>query len=60
MTFNCGYSLNYRGYMLSQDCWPHGEYEVYMCHFLPDAGEFVDLAHLAQLKNMKEEEKWMN
>lgn len=57
MTFNCGYSLNYRGYMPSQDCWPHGEYEVYMCNFLPGTGEHVVLAHLAQLESMKEEER---
>ena len=56
MTFNCGYALNYRGYMPAQECWPHGEYEVYMCHFLPGTGEAVVLAHLAQLRDMKKSE----
>lgn len=57
MTFNCGYSLNYRGYMPAHDCWPHGEYEVVMCHYLPGTGESMVLYHLAQLQNMKEAEE---
>lgn len=53
MTFFCGYALNYRGYMPSCDCWPHGEYEVVMCHYLPGTGEAIVLAQLAQLQDMK-------
>lgn len=61
MTFNCCYALNYRGYMPAHDCWPHGEYEVVMCHYLPGTGESMVLYHLAQLKSMRgEKERWMN
>lgn len=56
MTFNCGYALNYRGYMPSHECWPHHGYEVFMCHFLPGTGETVVLEHLAQLQDMKKGE----
>lgn len=53
MTLNCGYAMNYRGYMPAHNCWPHGEYEVVMCHYLPGTGESIVLAHLAQLRDMK-------
>ena len=53
MTFFCGYSLNYRGYIPSHQVWPHGEYEVVMCHYLPGTGEQIVLGLTEQMQDMK-------
>lgn len=53
ITFPCSYSLNYRGYMPSHQAFPHGEYEAYMCNYLPGTGENIVLALLAALQDMK-------
>lgn len=53
MTFFCGYSLNYNGYMPDHSKVPHGEYEVVMCHYLPGTGEYMVLSMAQQLQDMK-------
>lgn len=53
MTFPCGYSLNYRGYMPSNTAVPHGGYEVFMCRYVPGTGESVVLKLAAMLQDMK-------
>ena len=53
MTMNCCYSLGYNGYIPAYRCWPHGNYEVEMCRYLPGIGESIVLAHLANLQDMK-------
>ena len=53
MTFPCGYSLNYLGYMPSCDAVPHGGYEVFMCRYVPGTGERVALKLAAMLNSMK-------
>lgn len=55
MTFPCGYSLNYRGYMPSCTAVPHGGYEVFMCRYVAGTGESVVLALLENLQKMKNE-----
>ena len=55
MTFPCGYSLNYRGYMPSCTAVPHGGYEVFMCRYIAGTGESVVLALLENLRKMKTE-----
>ena len=53
MTFPCGYSLNYLGYMPSNTAVPHGGYEVFMCRYVPGTGESVVLALLEKFQDMK-------
>lgn len=53
MTFPCGYSLNYRGYMPANTAVPHGGYEVFMCRYVPGTGESVVLKLAAMLKDIK-------
>ncbi len=53
MTFPCGYSLNYRGYMPSCTAVPHGCYEVFMCRYIAGTGESVVLALLENFQKMK-------
>lgn len=53
MTFPCGYSLNYLGYMPSCTAVPHGGYEVFMCRYVPGTGERVVLKLAAMLNSMK-------
>lgn len=53
MTFPCGYSLNYLGYMPSCTAVPHGGYEVFMCRYVPGTGESVVLELAAMLRKMK-------
>ena len=53
MTFPCGYSLNYLGYMPSCTAVPHGGYEVFMCRYVPGTGESVVLELVAMLRKMK-------
>ena len=53
MTFPCGYSLNYLGYMPSCDAVPHGGYEVFMCRYVAGTGERVALKLAAMLNSMK-------
>ncbi len=55
MTFPCGYSLNYRGYMPSCSAVPHGGYEVFMCRYIAGTGESVALALLENFQKMKSE-----
>ena len=52
MTFPCGYSLNYRGYMPSCTAVPHGGYEVFMCRYIAGTGESVVLKLLAMFRDM--------
>ena len=52
MTFPCGYSLNYRGYMPSCTAVPHGCYEVFMCRYVAGTGESVVLKLLAMFRDM--------
>ncbi len=53
MTFPCGYSLNYRGYMPSATAVPHGGYEVFMCRYVPGTGESVVLKLLSMFREMR-------
>ena len=53
MTFPCGYSLNYLGYMPSATAVPHGGYEVFMCRYVPGTGESVVLELAAMLQQLK-------
>jgi hypothetical protein len=53
MTFPCGYSLNYLGYMPSCTAVPHGGYEVFMCRYVPGTGESVVLELAAMLQKLK-------
>ena len=55
MTFPCGYSLNYMGYMPSCNAVPHGGYEVFMCRYIAGTGEHVVLALLESFQSMKAE-----
>ncbi len=55
MTFPCGYSLNYLGYMPSCTAVPHGGYEVFMCRYIAGTGESVVLALLELFQSMKAE-----
>lgn len=55
MTFPCGYSLTYLGYMPSCTAVPHGGYEVFMCRYVPGTGEQVVLKLAAMLQEMKNE-----
>ena len=55
MTFPCGYSLTYLGYMPSCTAVPHGGYEVFMCRYVPGTGEQVVLKLAAMLQEMKKE-----
>lgn len=55
MTFPCGYSLNYLGYMPACSAVPHGGYEVFMCRYVPGTGETVVLKLAAMLQELKEE-----
>ena len=55
MTFPCGYSLTYLGYMPSCTAVPHGGYEVFMCRYVPGTGESVVLKLAAMLQEMKNE-----
>ena len=55
MTFPCGYSLNYMGYMPSCTAVPHGGYEVFMCRYIAGTGEHVVLALLESFQSMKAE-----
>lgn len=52
MTFPCGYSLNYLGYMPSCTAVPHGGYEVFMCRYVPGTGESVVLKLGAMLNEL--------
>ena len=52
MTFPCGYSLTYLGYMPSNTAVPHGGYEVFMCRYVPGTGESVVLKLVAMLREM--------
>ena len=52
MTFPCGYSLTYLGYMPSNTAVPHGGYEVFMCRYIPGTGESVVLKLVAMLREM--------
>jgi hypothetical protein len=52
MTFPCGYSLTYLGYMPSCTAVPHGGYEVFMCRYVPGTGESVVLKLAAMLREM--------
>lgn len=53
MTFPCGYSLTYLGYMPSCNAVPHGGYEVFMCRYVPGTGESVVLELAAMLNSIK-------
>lgn len=55
MTFPCGYSLTYLGYMPSCNAVPHGGYEVFMCRYVPGTGEQVVLKLAAMLQELKNE-----
>ena len=55
MTFPCGYSLTYLGYMPDCTAVPHGGYEVFMCRYVPGTGESVVLKLAAMLQEMKNE-----
>ena len=55
MTFPCGYSLTYLGYMPSCDAVPHGGYEVFMCRYVAGTGERVVLKLAAMLQELKNE-----
>ena len=55
MTFPCGYSLNYLGYMPSCNAVPHGGYEVFMCRYIAGTGEHVVLALLEIIQSMNAE-----
>ena len=55
MTFPCGYSMNYRGYMPSCTAVPHGGYEVFMCRYIAGTGESVALGLLENLQKMRSE-----
>lgn len=54
MTFPCGYSLTYLGYMPSCTAVPHGGYEVFMCRYVPGTGESVVLELAAMLRSLKD------
>ena len=53
MSFPCGYSLTYLGYMPSCTAAPHGGYEVFMCRYVHGTGEQVVLKLLAMLRELK-------
>lgn len=53
MTMNCGYSIGYYGYVPAHQCWPHGNYEVEMCHYMCGTGERIVVAHLSNLNKLK-------
>ena len=55
MTFPCGYSLTYLGYMPSCTAVPHGGYEVFMCRYVAGTGEQVVLKLAAMLQELKNE-----
>jgi len=55
MTFPCGYSLNYRGYMPSNTAVPHGGYEVFMCRYVAGTGESVVLKLLSMFNRLKKQ-----
>ena len=55
MTFPCGYSLTYLGYMPTCNAVPHGGYEVFMCRYVPGTGEHVVLKLAAMMQDMMKE-----
>ena len=56
MTFSCAYTNGSKSYMPSAAAFPHGEYEVFQCHFIPGTGEACAL-ELARLLNESKKEQ---
>ena len=56
MTFSCAYTNGSKSYMPSAAAFPHGEYEVFQCHFVPGTGEACAL-ELARLLNESKKEQ---
>ncbi len=54
MTIPCGYSLAYFSYLPDVSAFPHGEYEVAQCHYIPGTGETIVLKLLSWLQDMKD------
>ncbi len=54
MTFVCGYSNGYQGYVPAAYCWENGGYEVKKCHFLRGTGEKIAQHHMQVLTELYE------
>ena len=56
MTFSCAYTNGSYSYMPSAAAFPHGEYEVFQCDYVPGTGESCAL-ELARLLNEAKKEQ---
>jgi len=56
MTFSCAYTNGSYSYMPSAPAFPHGEYEVFQCDYVPGTGESCAL-ELARLLNEAKKEQ---
>lgn len=56
MTFSCAYTNGSYSYMPSATAFPHGEYEVFQCDYVPGTGETCAL-ELARLLNEAKKEQ---
>ncbi len=56
MTFSCAYTNGSYSYMPSAQAFPHGEYEVFQCDYVPGTGESCAL-ELARLLNESKKEQ---
>ena len=56
MTFSCAYTNGSYSYMPSAAAFPHGEYEVFQCDYVPGTGEACAL-ELARLLNEAKKEQ---
>ena len=54
MTFFCGYSMCYHGYMPSATAFPNLGYEVLQCHYVPGTGEVIALELARQVRMLKQ------
>ncbi|MBE6711883.1 MAG: hypothetical protein E7580_00015 [Ruminococcaceae bacterium] len=54
MTFVCGYSNGYQGYVPAAFCWENGGYEVKKTHFVRGTGEKIAQRHMQMLTELYE------
>jgi hypothetical protein len=52
MTFVCGYTNGYQGYVPAAYCWENGGYEVRKCHFVCGTGEKIAQHHIETLAEL--------
>lgn len=55
MTFVCGYSNGYQGYVPAAFCWENGGYEVKKTHFVRGTGEKIAQRHMQMLTQLYED-----